>query len=303
MGHALMEDWYQTLDYPVVPEFAITSVPNVESLEKFIPEEEMWPPGLSWGHHWADLDRLRMQNWDAFNDQKTGSLQEFVDATQDAQGIIFQNGVEYFRRQKPSLSGIALCHFITYWPDIKWGIIDNYQKPKRSYEFVKRAYQPLLISLHFNKRRWHNDESFVGEIWVINDLYETYKNCTVELEIKDDSGNSLKKSEFNISKIAENSAAKFFVINEDVLSSIEKQFTVHLKLKNNTDEILSANEYLFLIGDQAEASAQFKEMRKAIVQKNSKYTYGNYYRFFPKMIREDGRDHQSDTQHPKAKGF
>ena len=81
-----------------------------------------------------------MQNFDVFGEEKVdGTLEEFVNATQDAQGIIFQNGVEYFRRQKPRLSGIALCHWITYWPDMKWGIIDAYQNPKRSYEYVKKA--------------------------------------------------------------------------------------------------------------------------------------------------------------------
>ena len=73
-------------------------------------------PGLSWDII-ADLDKLKMQNFDTFGEERSnGTLQEFVDATQDAQGVIFQNGVEFFRRQKPRLSGIALCHWITYWP-------------------------------------------------------------------------------------------------------------------------------------------------------------------------------------------
>ena len=37
MGRWLHEDWYQNFasGYPIVPEFAITSVPSVESLKKF----------------------------------------------------------------------------------------------------------------------------------------------------------------------------------------------------------------------------------------------------------------------------
>ncbi len=303
MGHALMEDWYQKLDYPIVPEFAITSVPSVESLKKFIPTEELWPPGLSWGHHWADLYRLRMQNWDAFGDEMTGSLEEFVNATQDAQGIIFQNGIEYFRRQKPRLSGIALCHFITYWPDMKWGIIDNYQQPKRSYEFVKRAYQPLLISLHFKKRRWQRNEPFIGEIWVVNDLYQSFGNCSAELEIRDDRGITIKKQSYDISGIEENSARKFFDLNETVLSSVEAKFTAHLSLKDKSGKTISSNEYLFLIGDQTKATEQFQAMRKILLEKNGKYSYGNYYRFFDEMTGENGKKYQSDTEHPRADGF
>ena len=115
MGRWLMEDWYTSLDFPIVPGAAITSVPSVERLKKFILEEELWPPGPSWGHHWADLQRLRMQNFDAFGDERIGSLEEFVNATQDAQGTIFQLSVEHFRRAKPRTSGIALCHFIEFF--------------------------------------------------------------------------------------------------------------------------------------------------------------------------------------------
>lgn len=303
MGNWLMEDWFSALDFPIVPELAITSVPSVESLKKFIPENEMWPPGLSWGHHWADLDRLRIQNFDAFGDEKTGSLEEFVNATQDAQGIIFQLSVEHFRRGKPSVSGISLCHFITYWPDMKWGIIDNYQQPKRSYDYVKRAYQPLLVNLQFEKRRWKKEEAFKGQIWIVNDYYESYPGCTVLMNIRDDHGKLLQEKSFSAKDIQANSSKKFFEIEAAVLKNVTQNFYIELALLDKNAKELSSNNYMFLIGDQATASKKFKEMGDAIRQRNGKYTYGNYYRFFPDMIRENGKDHQSDIQHPRAKGF
>ena len=303
MGQALHEDWYHQLDFPIVPEFAITSVPSVESLEKFIPEDEMWPPGLSWGHHWADLDRLKMQNWDVFGNEMTGSLEEFVNASQDAQGIIFQNGIEYFRRHKPNLSGIALCHFITYWPDMKWAIVDNYQQPKRSFDFVQKAYQPLLISLNFNKRRWQRNEPFKGEIWVINDLYENFSGCTAMISFKDERGKILKHEQFTLGHIAGNSAKKFVNISADILFGLEDKFFVELALNDDTGKLISNNNYFFLVGNQAQASAQFKEMGKRLVEKNSKYTYGNYYRFFDSMTRQNGQDYETDNEKPKAQGF
>ncbi|MRT92013.1 beta-galactosidase [Ancylomarina sp. 16SWW S1-10-2] len=303
MGFALMEDWYQTLDYPIVPEFAITSVPSVESLKKFIPENEMWPPGLSWGHHWADLDRLKMQNFDVFGEERIGSLEEFVNATQDAQGVIFQNGIEYFRRHKPRLSGIALCHFITYWPDMKWGIVDNYQQPKRSYDFVKKAYQPLLVNFNFKKRRWHTDEAFKGEIWVINDFYTNYKNCTIKFSIEDDKGKVLKSSKYDVDMVAENSAKKFFDIDEDILKSVDKKFFVKLQLLDKKGNEISANDYFFLIGDQAAATKQFNGMKDKMQKRNGKYTYGNYLRFFDDMTRENGKDYKSGIENPRASDY
>ncbi|MFI3278233.1 MAG: hypothetical protein SNH28_05535, partial [Rikenellaceae bacterium] len=304
MGNWLMEDWYRRLKYPIIPEFAITSVPSVESLKKFIPEQEMWPPGLSWGHHWADLDRLKMQNYDTFGEECAGgTLEEFVDATQISQGVIFQNGVEFFRRQKPNLSGIALCHWITYWPDMKWGIVDAYQKPKLSYDYVKRAYQPLLVCFDFERRRWHRDESFKGEVWVVNDLYKEYKGTQVVMTLKDDNKKAIRTERFKIGKVGENSAKKFESISWKSLSTVDKRFYVELQLLGDKGEQLSSNEYFFLIGDQKSASAEFKKMGVEMQRNSQKYRYGNYYYFYPAMIDEDGESYQSGTEIPRAKGF
>ena len=65
-----------------------------------------------------------------------------------------------------------------------------------------RAYQPLLVCLDFTRRRWHNDESFKGAIWIVNDLYKEYKNSNVTIRIKDDVGNVLKEADYKVSKIA-----------------------------------------------------------------------------------------------------
>jgi beta-mannosidase len=303
MGHLPMEDWYKKIDFPIVPEFAITSVPNIESLKKFIPANEIWPPGPSWGHHWADLDRLRAQNFDAFGSEKTGSLQEFVDATQDSQGIIFQLGIEHFRRNKPKNSGVALCHFITYWPDMKWGIVDNYQKTKRSYEFVKTAYQPLLINLDFAKRRWHNDETFQGQIWIVNDFYKEYNNCIANFMIENDKGKTIEKGSFEVSKVGENSAQKFFDIKTDNLKKVKSNFYVKLELKDQNGVVISTNKYQFLIGDHDQAAKEFKEMGAEIRKRDGIYKYSNYNQFYDKLTRENGEEYESETDTVIARGF
>ncbi len=304
MGRWLVEDWYRRLKYPIVPEFAITSVPSVESLKKFIPEDELWTPGVSWGHHWADLNKLRMQNYDIFGDEMVEyGLEKFVEASQITQGVIFQNGVEFFRRQKPELSGIALCHWMTYWPDMKWGIMDGYQQKKLSYDYVKRAYQPLLVNLDFERRRWHTDENFKGAIWIINDLYESYKDLRVEMCVKSDSGEVVKSETFAVKSIGENCAFKLEDINWRVLSGVKEKFYVEMSLKDKSGKELSANNYFFLIGDQKEATKVMNAMNKEEAASIAKYTNGNYLRYFPMVTGEDGESWQSSTQTPRAKGY
>jgi beta-mannosidase len=298
-----MEDWYTPLDFPIVPELAITSVPSVESLRKFIPEEELWPPGPSWGHHWADLQRLQMQNFDTFGNERMGTLVEFVNATQDAQGTIFQLSVEHFRRAKPRTSGIALCHYMTYWPDMKWGMVDNYQAPKRSYYYVQRAYQPLLASLKFDRRRWKNDDTFRGQLWIINDTYQQHRDCTIKLRICDDQGAYLHERHVEVDAIGPDSSSPIADVSWQIARQVDKQFTVHLSLVNNQGSEISANEYLLLIGDQQAARLRMQELGKAQSTSSRDFTYGNYYRFFPDMMKQNGHDWQGTTQVPRAAGF
>ncbi len=304
MGRWLAEDWYRRLEYPIIPEFAITSVPSVESLKKFIPENELWTPGPSWGHHWADLNKLRIQNYDIHGrEYADGTLEKFVWSTQVTQGVIFQNGVEFFRRQKPNLSGISLCHWITYSPDMKWGIMDAYQEKKLSYDYVKRAFQPLLINLDFVRRRWHTDENFKGSIWIINDLYESHKNLTAEMLVKDDSGKVVKSESFPVKSVGENCAFKLNDINWKVLSGVKEKFYVEMKLKDKSGKVLSENEYFFLIGDQKEATAYVNKMQKEESASGQKYTGGNYLRYYPAITGEDGVGYHSSTEIPRAKGY
>ena len=78
---------------------------------------------------------------------------------------------------------------------------------------------------------------------------------------------------------------------------------MELSLKNHTGKKLSSNNYFFLIGDQKQATLQFKEMQKEMLRLNAKYTYGNYYRIYPEMINKAGVRYESDIQIPCAEGF
>jgi len=86
--HTFMEEYYPALDFCVIPELTAASAPSIDSLKKFIPEDELWPMGPSWGYHWADITILKILNVEVFGDPRDGSLEEFVEATQLAHGII-----------------------------------------------------------------------------------------------------------------------------------------------------------------------------------------------------------------------
>lgn len=280
-GAIFMEDYYPNLDYCIIPELTAASAPSVESLRKFIPQNELWPMGLSWGYHAADIDVLKNLNYEVFGDTRMGSLEEFVEATQISQGTVAQFALEHFRRQKPHVSGVALCHFITNWPIIKWDIIDYYGTKKKSFDYVKRSYQPLLPSLEFSKRRWLPNENFSGNLYIINDYYKEFPDLHYVCEVKDCFGNTIHSEVFNVS-VKMNSSKSFKALHFTLPADAREYFTIHLKLFSDYT-LLSENEYRLLIADQEEAKKKAYELYTEMHKKSRKYGKG-YYRYFPQIF-------------------
>ncbi len=281
-GAIFMEDYYPHLDFCIIPELTAASSPNVSSLKKFIPENELWPMGPSWGYHAADVHVLRNLNYEVFGDTCMDSLEHFVDATQIAQGTVFQFALEHYRRCKPRVSGVALCHYITNWPIIKWDIIDYYGEYKKSYEYVKRCYQPLLPSMKYAKRRYLPSENFEFGLWVVNDHYAALRGVLYSYEILNQDGHIVSSDRFLVD-IGENSSAEFKKINWVVEGKIGESFNVRLSLKNASGDILSNNEYRLLIADQEKAKEEAMQLYLNMHAAKDKYGRG-YYRYTPNWI-------------------
>lgn len=283
-GKYFMEEYYPGEDYAAIPELAISSCANVESIKKFIPEDELWPPGPSWGYHWADLDILRIHNFEVLGDQFTDSLQDFVNATQISQGTYFQYALELYRRRKPKTSAVCFCHYNMSTPGMKWSIVDYYLQPKKSYYYVQKAFQPVLVSLEHYQRRWLPGQTFKGNIWVVNDYFNDYKNCTVEYKVLDNNKAVIKQEKVQIGDVAKDSSKKFFEISSKISGSLGDKFYVEIVLKDSNGKKISANDYMFLVADQKTDKALCKQMFEEFLVRRKRGR--NYHRYFPELHEE-----------------
>lgn len=301
-GERLIEDEVARWDFAVLPEFGVTAAPNVESIRRFIPADELWPPGPSWGYRWADLDVFRALNFQILGDERTGSLEEFVTATQIAQGTIFQYGVEYMRRRKPKSTAVSLCHLMTFAPDFKWGIVDAYQQKKRSFDYVQRAFQPLLVSLQHDRRRWSPGERFVGRVWVVNDYACAYASAAVEISLADARGREVWRDRRSVATIAPSSSAAVAEIDHPVPGARGDTFRVALVLRAADGTELSRNRYDLLVGDQAQARVECARRAQEMRARRDAYGYYNYHRYYPDLVGENRFERSGDAP-PRAAGF
>ncbi len=193
-NYPLEGDWhdYSTLNFSPfasVPLFASevgrVSAPSMNSMRRFLLEEEIWPNGFnaavrtpgkpSWPEMWQY--RSVGGSWD-----KIGPIEEFCDpvTAEDlirvlgtAHGEYLRRRVERERRGVPdgAADGNRRCWGNTIWrlndawPIIYWSAIDYYLEPKIAYYFLRRAYEPILVSFERTPDSIH--------VWIVNDSPES----------------------------------------------------------------------------------------------------------------------------------
>jgi len=179
-------------------EFGLQAAPTVESLRRFIPQEDLWPPGAAWVYHGADLSKL-WRYARPFLAEKEPSLASFVAAGQRAQAQGLQIAIEHYRRRKAAGQGGALVWQLNEpWPAISWALIDRDGQPKPAYATVKRLFDPLLVSLDLPPQRFRAGDRLRAEVWIINDRAEAVSACTLKVRLLDGAGHAVERIELEV---------------------------------------------------------------------------------------------------------
>lgn len=148
-------------------EFGLQAAAALETLARFLPEEELWPPGEAWVFHNAELDKL--WRYARGVNPNIQTLDEFVQASQEAQLRGLQVAIEHARRNKPRVAGCAFWQFDEPWYSICWSVIDWTGRPKRAYAKLRELYNPVLVALEYELKPRRPGDALTGNLWLIND--------------------------------------------------------------------------------------------------------------------------------------
>ncbi|MBA2480524.1 MAG: hypothetical protein H0V44_07665 [Planctomycetes bacterium] len=136
-------------------EFGAQSFPQRESLESFIPPDELWTqgavshpngpsPGYLFARHGAQFDKL-IARGAAFG--KPNTLDALIATTQAFQADTVGRYVRHYRRLLPVTGGVVLWNYTATWPSICWAAVDFYRRPKQAYYECKRAFRPAVVGI------------------------------------------------------------------------------------------------------------------------------------------------------------
>lgn len=121
-------------------------VMNIESLERTLSPEGMWPRGEEWGKH--DFTSGGAQRGNSFNGlistmfKPAQNAKEFTDG---AQWINYNGYRAMFESRSIQRKGLLLWMTHPCWPSMVWQTYDYYYEPTAAYFASKKANEPLHL--------------------------------------------------------------------------------------------------------------------------------------------------------------
>jgi len=162
---------YNQSDCLLHSEFGVDGFTNREAIGKFLSAENSTPSNMGdnlvWRHHgeWWDTTAR-----DSAIFGEPDSMDTLVLHSQTIQAEGLRYAIEADRRRAFQNCGSIVWQFNEPWPTLaSTCLVDYYGQPKPAYEFVKRAYAPLAVSLSYSKLGYTAGELFLGGVWLADD--------------------------------------------------------------------------------------------------------------------------------------
>ena len=144
-----------------VSEFGMEAYPHISTLEGCITQESDRQPGsmVMEFRNKAVMHERRLLAYVAENFRVRYDLEGFAHLSQVMQADAMSWAYQSWRRQWGSAGGRQCGGALVWqlndcWPTISWAVVDYHRVPKPSYYAIKRAMDPVTVSVQRKYKRW-----------------------------------------------------------------------------------------------------------------------------------------------------
>ena len=238
---------------PNIVEFGSHALPSRKSLEKIIPEKDLWPPNWDTWEYYCFFYDLQVRHTRL--DLSLDSLDKLIEQSQAIEARTIKEQIEFLRQRKYLPVGSM---YLYYWNDpapvIGSGIVDYFGEKLPAYYSMKQVYTPVLVSLEWNKdpyvigydKFWKPGDLFVGKIWINND-YQRPIPVTLKWKLQR-SGSDRAEMEKSLPLTLEKDSAKLVnTIHWSVPGGAKGDYLVKMQVSDEEGKILSENDFAFII--------------------------------------------------------
>ncbi len=210
-------------------------VPVLESLQKMIPKDSLWPISSSWLYHAA---RGKFHNLDAYNnamDERLGKANDLTDYLHKAQYLNYEGMramFEAFEANRFKSTGIIQWMYNASWPKLWWQLYDYYLMPTGAFYGARKANEPLHISYNYKYKA----------VDVMNNTSEAANGLSAEIKVFDFNLKLLLKKTIPITDLASQETQQVFSLPENMNAS--KTWFLDLRLFDKQHHEVSDNFYV-----------------------------------------------------------
>lgn len=188
------------------------AVPVIESVQRMIPKEHLWPIDSYWNYHAGGSEFSDLHVFTDALDRRYGTATNAEDYTFKAQAVTYE-GVramfEAYSRNKYTSTGVVQWMLNNAWPSMIWHLYDYYLQPGGGYFGAKKAMQAI------NPVYGYDDNS----VWLVSSQYRDAKGLRVSAKILDSDATVKYSKDVTVDAAADSTAKVLQVPHVDGLSS------------------------------------------------------------------------------------
>jgi exo-1,4-beta-D-glucosaminidase len=209
------------------------AVPPIESIERMIPKDHLWPVDDYWNFHAGGGAFKNIQVFtDALNARygEAASAKEFSKKSQ----LMTYEGVramyEAYSRNKYTSTGVIQWMLNNAWPSMIWHLYDYYLRPGGGYFGAKKAMQSL------DPVYGYDDHS----VWLVSSQYVDAKGLKLSAQLFNLDGTQKFSKEITLNAAADSTAKLFEIPQVDGLSPT---YFLDLRIIDNSGKLAGTNFY------------------------------------------------------------
>ena len=219
-------------------EYGFQSFPDFETVKKYaLPEDFDIESEVMTSHQRSGIGNLRIKEYMSWYYQVPSKFEDFLYMSQVLQARALKTAIEAHRRAMPYTMGTMYWQINDCWPVASWSSTDYYKKWKASHYAVKKAYEPVLLTIHQEK------EELI--IHGVSDKLEDLKG-TLKLTILDFNGENLSTENHKV-VLHSNTSTEIFKTSIEKISKnfYKKQIVLKVEFYQNDEDLITKNLFYF----------------------------------------------------------
>lgn len=215
-------------------------IPQLESLKKFIPDDQIWPISEIWNYHCGRYEFSNLSRFTEAVDRRYGkpeTIEEFDKKAQAMNYELMRPMFEAFRVNKDRCTGIIHWMLNAAWPKMYWQLYDYYLMPTGAFYATQKACSPLHLAYNYGNHT----------IYAINDFTDEVKALKARIRMYDIDTRLLLNKEKYFDAPADSSNPIYEI---EAMENLSSTFFLDLRLSDAQNNEIATNFYWLSTQDE-----------------------------------------------------